>query len=61
MVTEQLQWMPYVNPKLHVPVIKFIYWSIRQIDTDIQVKKSSPHAVWFFFFKSWKILKDFAY
>ncbi|NXI26572.1 CC138 protein, partial [Sterrhoptilus dennistouni] len=35
-VTEQLQWMPYVNPKLHVPVIKFIYWSIRQIDTDIQ-------------------------
>ncbi|NWY41521.1 CC138 protein, partial [Sylvia atricapilla] len=36
MVTEQLQWMPYVNPKLHVPVIKFIYWSIRQIDTDTQ-------------------------
>ncbi|NXK64812.1 CC138 protein, partial [Sylvietta virens] len=34
--TEQLQWMPYLNPKLHVPVIKFIYWSIRQIDTDIQ-------------------------
>ncbi|XP_016154765.1 PREDICTED: coiled-coil domain-containing protein 138 isoform X1 [Ficedula albicollis] len=35
-VTEQLQWMPYVNPKLHVPVIKFIYWSIRQLDTDMQ-------------------------
>ncbi|NWW18964.1 CC138 protein, partial [Falcunculus frontatus] len=34
--TEQLQWMPYVNPKLHMPVIKFIYWSIRQLDTDIQ-------------------------
>ncbi|NXA88872.1 CC138 protein, partial [Melanocharis versteri] len=34
--TEQLQWMPYVNPKLHVPVIKFIYWSIRQLDTDTQ-------------------------
>ncbi|KAM4788761.1 coiled-coil domain-containing protein 138 isoform 1-T1 [Cyanocitta cristata] len=33
---EQLQWMPYVNPKLHMPVIKFIYWSIRQLDTDIQ-------------------------
>ncbi|XP_059695589.1 coiled-coil domain-containing protein 138 isoform X2 [Haemorhous mexicanus] len=33
---EQLQWMPYVNPKLHLPVIKFIYWSIRQLDTDIQ-------------------------
>ncbi|NXK33212.1 CC138 protein, partial [Piprites chloris] len=34
--TKQLQWMPYVNFKLHVPVIKFIYWSIRQLDTDIQ-------------------------
>ncbi|XP_009957164.1 PREDICTED: coiled-coil domain-containing protein 138, partial [Leptosomus discolor] len=34
--TEQLQWMPFVNPKLHMPVIKFIYWSIRQLDTDIQ-------------------------
>ncbi|XP_062371054.1 coiled-coil domain-containing protein 138 [Cinclus cinclus] len=33
---EQLQWMPYVNSKLHVPVIKFIYWSIRQLDTDMQ-------------------------
>ncbi|XP_077029478.1 coiled-coil domain-containing protein 138 isoform X2 [Agelaius phoeniceus] len=33
---EQLQWMPYVNPKLHMPVIKFIYWSIRQLDTDTQ-------------------------
>ncbi|NXG17877.1 CC138 protein, partial [Grallaria varia] len=34
--TEQLQWMPYVNSKLHMPVIKFIYWSVRQLDTDIQ-------------------------
>ncbi|NWX14481.1 CC138 protein, partial [Aegotheles bennettii] len=34
--TEQLQWMPFVNPKLHVPVIKFIYWSIRQLDSDNQ-------------------------
>ncbi|NXJ77539.1 CC138 protein, partial [Trogon melanurus] len=33
---EQLQWMPFVNPKLHIPVIKFIYWSIRQLDTGIQ-------------------------
>ncbi|XP_072789218.1 coiled-coil domain-containing protein 138 isoform X1 [Taeniopygia guttata] len=33
---EQLKWMPYVNPKLHMPVIRFIYWSIRQLDTDIQ-------------------------
>ncbi|KFV09999.1 Coiled-coil domain-containing protein 138, partial [Tauraco erythrolophus] len=34
--TEQLQWMPFVNPKLHMPVLKFIYWSIRQLDTGIQ-------------------------
>ncbi|NXJ92411.1 CC138 protein, partial [Corythaixoides concolor] len=34
--TQQLQWMPFVNPKLHMPVIKFIYWSIRQLDTGIQ-------------------------
>ncbi|XP_064295784.1 coiled-coil domain-containing protein 138 isoform X2 [Phalacrocorax carbo] len=34
--TEQLQWMPFLNPKLHMPVIKFIYWSIRQLDSGIQ-------------------------
>ncbi|XP_054688114.1 coiled-coil domain-containing protein 138 isoform X4 [Grus americana] len=34
--TEQLQWMPFVNPKLHMPVIKFIYWSIRQLDSSVQ-------------------------
>ncbi|XP_035750281.1 coiled-coil domain-containing protein 138 [Egretta garzetta] len=34
--TEQLQWMPFVNPKLHMPMIKFIYWSIRQLDSGIQ-------------------------
>ncbi|XP_065533894.1 coiled-coil domain-containing protein 138 isoform X2 [Lathamus discolor] len=34
--TEQLQWMPFVNSKLHMPVIKFIYWSIRQLDTGVQ-------------------------
>ncbi|XP_074839350.1 coiled-coil domain-containing protein 138 isoform X5 [Carettochelys insculpta] len=31
-VAEQFQWMPFVNPKLHMPVIKFIYWAIRQLD-----------------------------
>ncbi|NXG52953.1 CC138 protein, partial [Psilopogon haemacephalus] len=35
-VAEQLQWMPFMNPKLHIPVIKFIYWSIRHLDTGIQ-------------------------
>ncbi|NXG83978.1 CC138 protein, partial [Stercorarius parasiticus] len=33
---EQLQWMPFVNPKLHMPVLKFIYWTIRQLDSGIQ-------------------------
>ncbi|KFQ41188.1 Coiled-coil domain-containing protein 138, partial [Nestor notabilis] len=33
---EQLQWMPFVNPKLHMPIIKFIYWSVRQVDTGVQ-------------------------
>uniref|UniRef100_A0A8C8R8L0 Coiled-coil domain containing 138 n=1 Tax=Pelusios castaneus TaxID=367368 RepID=A0A8C8R8L0_9SAUR len=35
-VTEQLQWMPFVNPKLHMPVIKFIYWAIRHLDCGTQ-------------------------
>ncbi|XP_009470936.1 PREDICTED: coiled-coil domain-containing protein 138 [Nipponia nippon] len=34
--TEQLQWMPFVNPKLHMSVIKFIYWSVRHLDSGIQ-------------------------
>ncbi|KAM9566944.1 coiled-coil domain-containing protein 138 [Guaruba guarouba] len=33
---EQLQWMPFVNSKLHMPVVKFIYWSVRQLDTGVQ-------------------------
>ncbi|XP_066846585.1 coiled-coil domain-containing protein 138-like isoform X1 [Anser cygnoides] len=32
-VTGQLQWMPFVDPKLYMPVIQFIYWSLRQINT----------------------------
>nr|XP_038027702.1 coiled-coil domain-containing protein 138-like [Anas platyrhynchos] len=36
MVTGQLQWMPFVDPKLHMSVIQFIYWSLRQIDTGSQ-------------------------
>ncbi|KAM6382278.1 coiled-coil domain-containing protein 138 isoform 2-T2 [Alca torda] len=36
LAAEQLQWMPFVNPKLHMPVIKFIYWTIRQLDIGIQ-------------------------
>ncbi|XP_044523009.1 coiled-coil domain-containing protein 138 [Gracilinanus agilis] len=35
-IAEQLQWMPFVNPNLHLPVIKFIYWSIRQLDYGTQ-------------------------
>ncbi|XP_061482726.1 coiled-coil domain-containing protein 138 isoform X2 [Rhineura floridana] len=36
LVAEQLQWMPFVNPNLHMHMIKFIYWSIRQLDGGIQ-------------------------
>ncbi|XP_035882519.1 coiled-coil domain-containing protein 138 isoform X9 [Phyllostomus discolor] len=31
-MTEQLQWMPFVNSKLHEPFLKFIYWSLRQLE-----------------------------
>ncbi|VFV18876.1 Hypothetical predicted protein [Lynx pardinus] len=35
-ITEQLQWMPFVNAKLHQPFLKFIYWSLRQLDAGTQ-------------------------
>ncbi|XP_036729345.1 coiled-coil domain-containing protein 138 isoform X10 [Balaenoptera musculus] len=35
-MTEQLQWMPFVNAKLHEPFVKFIYWSLRQLDAGTQ-------------------------
>ncbi|XP_036926417.1 coiled-coil domain-containing protein 138 isoform X6 [Sturnira hondurensis] len=31
-MTEHLQWMPFVNSKLHEPFLKFIYWSLRQLE-----------------------------
>nr|XP_055234324.1 coiled-coil domain-containing protein 138 isoform X16 [Gorilla gorilla gorilla] len=36
LMTEQLQWMPFVNIKLHEPFVKFIYWSLRQLDAGAQ-------------------------
>ncbi|XP_039078122.1 coiled-coil domain-containing protein 138 isoform X2 [Hyaena hyaena] len=36
MMTEQLQWMPFLNAKLHEPFVKFIYWSLRQLDAGTQ-------------------------
>ncbi|XP_038198870.1 coiled-coil domain-containing protein 138 isoform X2 [Arvicola amphibius] len=36
LMTEQLQWMPFVNVKLHEPFVKFIYWSLRQLDAGAQ-------------------------
>ncbi|XP_045837490.1 coiled-coil domain-containing protein 138 isoform X4 [Meles meles] len=35
-MAEQLQWMPFVNTKLHEPFVKFIYWSLRQLDAGTQ-------------------------
>ncbi|XP_034380395.1 coiled-coil domain-containing protein 138 [Arvicanthis niloticus] len=36
MMTEQLQWMPLVNAKLHQPFVRFIYWCLRQLDASAQ-------------------------
>ncbi|XP_023046165.2 coiled-coil domain-containing protein 138 isoform X1 [Piliocolobus tephrosceles] len=36
LMTEQLQWMPFVNTKLHEPFVKFLYWSLRQLDAGAQ-------------------------
>ncbi|XP_069060589.1 coiled-coil domain-containing protein 138 isoform X2 [Pleurodeles waltl] len=35
-VAEQLQWMPLVNTKWHLPLIKFTYWSMRQLESGSQ-------------------------
>ena len=37
MMTEQLQWMPLVSAKLHEPFVRFIYWSLRQLDASARV------------------------
>ncbi|KAJ6667452.1 hypothetical protein lerEdw1_016573 [Lerista edwardsae] len=37
LVAELLQWMPFVNPNLHIHVVKFIYWAIRQLDSGTQL------------------------
>uniref|UniRef100_A0A8C6YAG1 Coiled-coil domain containing 138 n=1 Tax=Naja naja TaxID=35670 RepID=A0A8C6YAG1_NAJNA len=36
LVVEQLQWLPFVNPNLHFPVVKCIYWAVRQLDGSTQ-------------------------
>ncbi|XP_006873107.1 PREDICTED: coiled-coil domain-containing protein 138 [Chrysochloris asiatica] len=35
-IAEQLLWMPFVNVKHHEPFVKFIYWSLRQLDSGTQ-------------------------
>ncbi|XP_060040745.1 coiled-coil domain-containing protein 138-like, partial [Erinaceus europaeus] len=35
-ITEQLQWMPFISIKLHEPFIKFIYWCLRHLDAGVQ-------------------------
>ncbi|XP_042749623.1 coiled-coil domain-containing protein 138, partial [Lagopus leucura] len=34
---EQLQCMSFVNPKLHMPLMRLIYWFVRQLDNDTKV------------------------
>ncbi|XP_048350863.1 coiled-coil domain-containing protein 138 isoform X2 [Sphaerodactylus townsendi] len=36
LIAEQFQWMPFVNPNLHMQMVKFIYWAIRQLDGGTQ-------------------------
>ncbi|XP_039187738.1 coiled-coil domain-containing protein 138 isoform X3 [Crotalus tigris] len=36
LVAEQLRWLPFVNPNLHFPVVKCIYWAVRQLDGSTQ-------------------------
>ncbi|XP_042551280.1 coiled-coil domain-containing protein 138 isoform X4 [Dipodomys spectabilis] len=36
LMTEQLQWMPFINARFHEPFVKFIYWSLRQLDAGTQ-------------------------
>ncbi|KAM9722073.1 coiled-coil domain-containing protein 138 isoform 1-T1 [Dama dama] len=36
LMTEQLQWLPFVNARLHEPYVRFIYWSLRQLDAGTQ-------------------------
>ncbi|XP_043926929.1 coiled-coil domain-containing protein 138 [Protopterus annectens] len=38
MVTEQLQFMPSVNPKVHLSLVTFAYWTLRQLDFGEQQK-----------------------
>ncbi|XP_069492974.1 coiled-coil domain-containing protein 138 isoform X2 [Ambystoma mexicanum] len=36
LVAEQLQWMPLINSKLHMPFVKFTYWTLRQLESGSQ-------------------------
>ncbi|XP_063314101.1 coiled-coil domain-containing protein 138 [Pelobates fuscus] len=40
-VVEQFQWMPLVSPKLHLPFMKFIYWTLMQMENKTQSTMTS--------------------
>ncbi|KAM8977429.1 coiled-coil domain-containing protein 138 [Pelodytes ibericus] len=40
-VVEQFQWMPLVNPKLHLAFVRFTYWTLRQMDSKTQLTMTS--------------------
>ncbi|XP_053563589.1 coiled-coil domain-containing protein 138 [Bombina bombina] len=40
-IVEQFQWMPLVNPKLHFPFVKFIYWNLKPLETGTQITMTS--------------------
>ncbi|XP_070091087.1 coiled-coil domain-containing protein 138 isoform X3 [Equus caballus] len=45
-LTEQLQWMPFVSAKLHEPFVKFLYWSVRQLDAGTQFIRGTSTTAW---------------
>uniref|UniRef100_A0A8C5M7W4 Coiled-coil domain containing 138 n=1 Tax=Leptobrachium leishanense TaxID=445787 RepID=A0A8C5M7W4_9ANUR len=40
-IVEQFQWMPLVNPKLHLAFMKFTYWTLRQMENKAQCAMTS--------------------
>ncbi|KAM4698970.1 coiled-coil domain-containing protein 138 [Discoglossus pictus] len=40
-LVDQLQWMPLINTKLHIPFLKFTYWTLRQLESGTQSAMTS--------------------
>ncbi|KAM5181549.1 coiled-coil domain-containing protein 138 isoform 2-T3 [Mantella aurantiaca] len=40
-IVEQFEWMPFVNTKLHISFMRFIYWTVVQLDSATQSTMTS--------------------